>query len=55
MPYLTRRALDGLKAYQYKPSGYTMLDHAHAPALNCELGAARRAGAGGKQRACRDS
>jgi hypothetical protein len=36
MVYLTRRALDGLKAYQYKSSGYTILDHMHAPYLNCK-------------------
>lgn len=31
MVYLSRRALEGLKAYNYKPSGYTYLDHIHAP------------------------
>jgi hypothetical protein len=35
MGYLSTRALDGLKAYAYKPSGYTILDHLHAPFLNC--------------------
>ncbi|KAI8470281.1 MAG: CDP-Ethanolamine:DAG ethanolamine phosphotransferase [Monoraphidium minutum] len=31
MPYLSRRALEGLKLYEYKPSGYTYLDKLHAP------------------------
>eukprot|EP00879_Flechtneria_rotunda_P007428 GHRR01007792.1.p1 GENE.GHRR01007792.1~~GHRR01007792.1.p1 ORF type:complete len:237 (+),score=48.01 GHRR01007792.1:315-1025(+) len=34
MGYLSTRALDGLKAYQYKAGGYTMLDRLHAPFLN---------------------
>lgn len=38
MKYLSTRALEGLKRYQYKPSGYTFLDHVHAPFWNCECG-----------------
>lgn len=34
--YLTKRGLDGLKAYQYKATGYTFLDNLHTPFLNCE-------------------
>ena len=37
MPYLSPRALDGLKHYQYKPGGYTWLDDAHQPLWNCEI------------------
>ena len=36
MPYLSQRALEGLKAYEYKPAGYTYLDKLHAPFYNCE-------------------
>jgi hypothetical protein len=36
MKYLTKRGLDGLKAYQYKASGYTYLDNLHRPFLDCE-------------------
>jgi hypothetical protein len=36
MVYLSRRALEGLKAYEYKPAGYTYLDKIHAPFYNCE-------------------
>ncbi|KAL4432539.1 hypothetical protein ABPG77_000476 [Micractinium sp. CCAP 211/92] len=32
--YLTTRALEGLREYAYKPSGYTVLDAWHAPILN---------------------
>jgi hypothetical protein len=39
MPYLSRRALEGLKAYEYKPAGYTYLDKIHAPFYACEPGA----------------
>lgn len=31
MGYLSRRALQGLKAYQYKAGGYTWLDDLHQP------------------------
>jgi hypothetical protein len=43
---MSKRALDGLKAYQYKPSGYTILDKWHAPGLNCacRLGTAHAGG-----------
>lgn len=34
--YLTSRGLEGLKSYQYKPSGYTILDELHQPVWNCE-------------------
>lgn len=34
--YLSLRALEGLKAYAYKPSGYTILDELHQPVWNCE-------------------
>lgn len=34
-PYLTERALQGLKQYQYKPGGYTWLDAVHNPYWNC--------------------
>ena len=37
MPYLSKRALQGLKAYKYKPAGYTKLDEIHTPFWNCEL------------------
>lgn len=37
-PYLSRRALEGLKQYQYKPAGYTFLDNWHQPIWNCEWG-----------------
>jgi hypothetical protein len=37
MPYLSQRALEGLKAYEYKPAGYTYLDKIHAPFYNCEI------------------
>mmetsp|Transcript_6585 Transcript_6585/g.17056 ORF Transcript_6585/g.17056 Transcript_6585/m.17056 type:complete len:382 (+) Transcript_6585:531-1676(+) len=33
-PYLTERALQGLKQYQYKPGGYTWLDAVHNPYWN---------------------
>jgi hypothetical protein len=36
MPYLTKRALEGLSNYAYKPSGYTTLDELHQPVWNCE-------------------
>lgn len=36
MPYLSTRALEGLRSYQYKPSGYTILDELHQPVWNCE-------------------
>lgn len=36
MVYLSRRALEGLKAYEYKPSGYTYLDRIHTPFWECE-------------------
>lgn len=35
--YLSQRALEGLKSYAYKPSGYTVLDDLHQPVWNCEL------------------
>lgn len=31
---LSTRALEGLRAYKYKPGGYTWLDHAHQPFWN---------------------
>ncbi|PSC75152.1 CDP-Ethanolamine:DAG ethanolamine phosphotransferase [Micractinium conductrix] len=34
MPYLTKRALEGLRDYAYKPSGYTYLDELHQPIWN---------------------
>ena len=34
--YLSLRALEGLKSYAYKPSGYTVLDDLHQPVWNCE-------------------
>jgi ethanolaminephosphotransferase len=43
MPYLSSRALKGLKQYKYKPAGYTFLDNAHQPFWNCEYCAQRRA------------
>jgi hypothetical protein len=36
MPYLSKRALQGLEAYKYKPAGYTKLDEIHTPFWNCE-------------------
>lgn len=36
MGYLSPRALQGLKEYQYKPAGYTWLDDAHQPFWNGE-------------------
>jgi hypothetical protein len=36
MPYLSQRALAGLKAYMYKPTGYTLLDRLHDPFFRCE-------------------
>jgi hypothetical protein len=33
--YLSERALAGLKAYEYKPAGYTILDKLHTPFWNC--------------------
>ena len=33
---LSARALDGLKSYQYKSGGYTILDDLHNPMWNCE-------------------
>jgi hypothetical protein len=36
MPYLSERALAGLKDYRYKPAGYTILDKWHQPFWNCE-------------------
>ena len=49
MVYLSRRALEGLKAYEYKPSGYTYLDAVHTPFWECELRA--REGLGGRDAA----
>jgi len=49
MVYLSRRALDGLKAYEYKPAGYTYLDKIHAPFYNCELGKRGSFGASSRQ------
>lgn len=37
MPYLSKRSLEGLRNYAYKPSGYTILDELHQPIWNCEL------------------
>ena len=34
MPYLSPRALKGLKQYQYKSGGYTLLDQIHTPIWN---------------------
>lgn len=34
--YLSERALAGLKSYEYKPAGYTILDTLHTPFWNCE-------------------
>jgi ethanolaminephosphotransferase len=34
-PYLSERALQGLKQYKYKPGGYTWLDDVHNPYWNC--------------------
>jgi hypothetical protein len=54
MKYLSTRALEGLKRYQYKPSGYTFLDKIHTPFWNCGWPLRRReagaAGAGAGQR-----
>lgn len=36
MGYLSTRALNGLKAYEYKPGGYTWLDNIHRPWLDCK-------------------
>jgi hypothetical protein len=36
MTYLSQRALAGLKAYTYKPTGYTLLDTLHNPFFECE-------------------
>jgi hypothetical protein len=33
--YLSERALAGLKSYEYKPAGYTILDKLHTPFWNC--------------------
>ncbi len=38
MPYLSKRALQGLKDYQYKPGNYTILDEWHQPIWNCMAG-----------------
>ena len=35
MPYLSARALGGLKQYEYKSGGYTRLDDLHQPFWNC--------------------
>lgn len=35
MPVLSKRALEGLRTYQYKPAGYTVLDDWHQPFWNC--------------------
>lgn len=35
MPYLSQRALQGLKDYKYKPGNYTILDELHQPIWNC--------------------
>ncbi len=37
MPVLSKRALEGLRTYQYKPAGYTVLDDWHQPFWNCTL------------------
>lgn len=34
MTYLSPRALKGLKQYQYKSGGYTLLDQIHTPIWN---------------------
>ena len=34
MPYLTKRALSGLRDYRYKPAGYTPIDGWHQPIWN---------------------
>ncbi len=34
MPFLSRRALDGLKNYKYHSAGYTILDVWHTPFWN---------------------
>ncbi|KAK9844095.1 hypothetical protein WJX81_004397 [Elliptochloris bilobata] len=34
MPVLSKRALEGLRTYQYKPAGYTVLDDWHQPFWN---------------------
>eukprot|EP00887_Chlorella_sp_A99_P008007 scaffold12.g8007.t1 len=34
MPALSKRALEGLRDYQYKPGGYTVLDELHQPFWN---------------------
>lgn len=36
MPYLDKKALQGLKHYSYKPGGYTVMDNWHTPHWNCE-------------------
>jgi hypothetical protein len=36
MGYLSDRALNGLKAYEYKSGGYTALDNLHRPWLDCK-------------------
>ena len=36
MPYLSERALIGLKHYQYHSGGTTLLDDIHQPFWNCE-------------------
>jgi hypothetical protein len=36
MGYLSTRALNGLKAYEYKAGGYTWLDNIHRPWLDCK-------------------
>lgn len=33
-PYLSQRALEGLRSYAYKPSGYSFLDKLHTPVWN---------------------
>jgi ethanolaminephosphotransferase len=39
MPYFSKRALNGLRDYTYKPGGYTILDKLHQPFWNCERAA----------------
>jgi hypothetical protein len=34
--YLSDRALEGLRSYEYKPAGYTILDKLHTPFWNGE-------------------
>lgn len=36
MPFLSARALSGLKNYKYQSAGYTLLDDIHQPFWNCK-------------------